>query len=247
MSTPDITPRQDADGVTHRKGRAVAEQSRANDAPGWAASWGQLMRTARQVAGLSLSELAASTGLSKGYLSKLESGDATARNPSRATLAALARALPSFRPLAHMLEPADERAPLALSFVPPQVPDVLVNADGQALQSPVRLGWREIEVVVALLALERAAAVQPITRITLARAVSRPPEEVEPILDALVGMGVLGRSAATRPGGVAAYARGPEFSERTGIRQLGDALILAAALLAQSPRLRPKVGEGGPG
>ncbi|MGH2486024.1 MAG: helix-turn-helix domain-containing protein, partial [Ktedonobacterales bacterium] len=40
----------------------------------WQVHWGRLLRTARQVAGLSLSELSATTGLSKGYLSKLESG-----------------------------------------------------------------------------------------------------------------------------------------------------------------------------
>jgi transcriptional regulator with XRE-family HTH domain len=224
----------------------VHEQSSADAQPEWVASWGQLMRTARQVAGLSLSELAAVTGLSKGYLSKLESGDVTARNPSRATLAALARALPSFRTLAHMLEPTDDRPPLGLSFVPPQVPEVLVNAGGQALESPVRLGWREIEVAIATLALERAAAVQPITWITLARALSRPRDEIEPVLEALVGMGVLQRRTARQPGGLAAYTRSPDFRQRTGIRQLVDALVLAAALLAQSPRLRPKRGDGGP-
>src|SRR5260370_41996529 len=76
------------------------------DEPDWQVQWGGLLRTARQVAGLSLSELAAVTGLSKGYLSKLESGHVAALNPSRATLAALARALPSFRALAPTLEPA---------------------------------------------------------------------------------------------------------------------------------------------
>src|SRR5262252_764518 len=91
---------------------AVRDQSATDAEPEWIASWGQLMRTARQVAGLSLSELAAVTGLSKGYLSKLESGDVTARNPSRATLAALARALPSFRPLANTLEPGAALAAL---------------------------------------------------------------------------------------------------------------------------------------
>ena len=59
----------------------------------WPQDWGRLLRLARQVAGLSLSELSARAGLSKGYLSKLESGHITAQNPSRATLAALARAL----------------------------------------------------------------------------------------------------------------------------------------------------------
>ena len=78
----------------------------------WALDWGRLLRTARQVAGLSLTELSARTQLSKGYLSKLESGAVGAANPSRATLAALARALPSFGPVAHMFGPDGAREEL---------------------------------------------------------------------------------------------------------------------------------------
>src|SRR5947209_18386370 len=85
--------------------------STADDAT-WPQDWGRLLRLARQVAGLSLTELSARTGLSKGYLSKLESAHAAAQNPSRATLAALARALPSFRPLANTLEPGATLAAL---------------------------------------------------------------------------------------------------------------------------------------
>ncbi|HEY7974146.1 MAG TPA: helix-turn-helix transcriptional regulator, partial [Ktedonobacterales bacterium] len=46
----------------------------------WTRDWGRLLRTARQVAGLSLTDLSARTGLSKGYLSKLEAGQDGARN-----------------------------------------------------------------------------------------------------------------------------------------------------------------------
>src|SRR5690348_17096672 len=92
------TPNARANG----HGSSVALSAGAN---GWVLDWGRLLRIARQVAGYSLSDLARNAGLSKGYLSKLESGALGAANPSRATLAALARALPSFRPLALTLAP----------------------------------------------------------------------------------------------------------------------------------------------
>src|SRR5689334_24274434 len=106
----------------------------------WQLDWGRLLRTARQVAGLSLGELSARTGLSKGYLSKLESGHDGARNPSRATLAALARELPSFRPYAHSLEPATPLGALALADAAPP-PPLMSNALGEHL--PLQLGWRD--------------------------------------------------------------------------------------------------------
>jgi transcriptional regulator with XRE-family HTH domain len=199
----------------------------------WQLDWGRLLRTARQVAGLSLSELSARTGLSKGYLSKLESGHATALNPSRATLAALARALPSFRSLAHTLEPAGALSPL--TFAAPVVPEALLDAGGEAMDSPVRLGWRELEVVVALMTLERAAVPQPLTALLIARALGRPRADVQPVLDRLTAMGVLHRLPPMRPGDVPRYARAGDFESRVGIARVGDALILAAALLAQTP------------
>jgi len=201
----------------------------------WQLDWGRLLRTARQVAGLSLGELSARTGLSKGYLSKLESGHETALNPSRATLAALARALPSFRSLAHTLEPGGALAPLA--FAAPMVPEALLDANGEAVDSPVRLGWRELEVVVALMTLEQAAIPQPITALIVARALGRRRADVEPVLDGLVAMGVLRRLPPGRPGDVPRYARADDLERRVGITRVGDALILAAALLAQTPAL----------
>jgi transcriptional regulator with XRE-family HTH domain len=199
----------------------------------WQLDWGRLLRTARQVAGLSLGELSARTGLSKGYLSKLESGHETAHNPSRATLAALARALPSFRSLAHTLEPAGALSPL--TFAAPSVPEVLLDAGGAAADSPVRLGWRELEVVVALMTLERAAVPQPLTALLVARALGRPRADVEPVLADLVAMGVFHCLPPGRPGDVPRYARADDFERRVGIARVGDALILAAALLAQTP------------
>lgn len=210
----------------------------------WQLSWAHLLRTARQVAGKSLTALAAETGLSKGYLSKLESGRENALNPSRATLAALARALPSFRALAHMLDPDLDVATPALARAEPQLPPIVRHvatdsdvAGDAVMPSPMRLGWKELEVVMATLVLEQAALRVPLTRVTIGRAVGRPIAEVEPVLDGLVAMGVLVREPPRQAGLLAAYARSDVFAERTGIARLGDALLLAAALLSQAPRL----------
>lgn len=204
----------------------------------WQIHWGRLLRTARQVAGLSLTELSGTTGLSKGYLSKLESGHATALNPSRATLAALARALPSFRPLAHALEPSEQLGALALGRMAPKIPDVLINQAGEVQASPVRLGWRELEALVAVMVLEQAAITQPITGVALARALGRPVEDVRTTCDELVRMGVLEQRPPVRPGGHATYARSSDFEARVGLSRVGDAFVLSAALLAQSPILQ---------
>ncbi len=201
----------------------------------WQLNWGRLLRTARQVAGLSLADLAVATGLSKGYLSKLESGHATALNPSRSTLAALARALPSFAPVAHMLQPHLSEASLALGHEPPAVPPFLTSPDGDVRSSPVRLGWKELEVVVVLLALDFAAIVQPLTARTIARALGRTAPDVAQILENLTAMGVLVHRPASATGGGIQYARGPDFEQRVGINRVGDVLVLAAALLARSP------------
>jgi Helix-turn-helix domain len=204
----------------------------------WHLHWGRLLRTARQVAGLSLANLSAATGLSKGYLSKLESGHVTALNPSRATLAALARALPSFGPLAHTLQPDQAAGALALGGEPPAVPAFLTTPELTIHESPVRLGWRELEVVVALLALDGAALTQPLTARALARALGRRTVEVERTLQGLVHMRVIVHRAPARVGGGMQYARSDDFEQRVGIAHIGDVLVLAAALLAQSPRIQ---------
>ncbi|HEY7850793.1 MAG TPA: helix-turn-helix transcriptional regulator [Ktedonobacterales bacterium] len=206
----------------------------------WTRDWGRLLRTARQVAGLSLTDLSARTGLSKGYLSKLEAGQDGARNPSRATLVALARALPSFRPLAYQLEPAEGAVTPSLAFAEqaPRLPHLLIGAEseGAAQQAePIQLGWREMELLVALLALERSAIPAPLSATIIARAVDRSAESVIPALERLTRSGVLHCFPPIRPGAAPTYGRGKAFDARVGLSRLGDALVLAAALLAQSP------------
>lgn len=214
----------------------------ADDLHAWTRDWGQLLRTARQVAGLSLADLSARTGLSRGYLSKLESGQDGARNPSRATLVALARALPSFRPLAYQLEPVDSTG-VSLSRLeePPRPPRVLLvrPEDPQEVAAPIQLGWRELEALVALLALERSATPTPITARLIARAIDRPTDSVIPTLERLTRSGALAARPPTRPGVDPTYTRGPAFEARLGLSRIGDALVLAAALLAQATQSRP--------
>ena len=202
----------------------------------WPQDWGRLLRLARQVAGLSLSELSARTGLSKGYLSKLESGHITAQNPSRATLAALARALPSFRPLANTLEPGAALA--ALDFGAEQ-PAPAQRADMRPDEDPVRLGWKELELLVALFALDSAALPIPLTSVTLARAVDRDHAETLATLGRLVAMGVVERERPQHVGATMSFRPSVRASALTGLERVGDALVLAASLLAQAPS-RPR-------
>lgn len=213
------------------------EETRRTDRA-WLSEWGQLLRIARQVSGLSLSALSARTGLSKGYLSKLESGHPSARNPSRATLAALARALPSFRPLANMLEPGEQAPSGALAEVVPNTPLLAFSPQDDADRT-ARVGWPELEVLTALWALDRAAVPTPISALTIARAASRPVTEIEPVLAGLVTSGVVRRVPPTRPGGRATYACETALWECFGIEHLGDMLILAGALLARPAALAP--------
>jgi transcriptional regulator with XRE-family HTH domain len=202
----------------------------------WPQDWGRLLRLARQVAGLSLSELSTRTGLSKGYLSKLESGHVTAQNPSRATLAALARALPSFRPLANTLEPGAALA--ALDFGMEQ-PAPAQRADMRPGEDPVRLGWKELELVVALFALDSAALPIPLTSVALARAIDRDHGETLAILGRLVAMGVVEREWPQRVGAAMSFRPSVRASALTGLERVADALVLAASLLAQAPA-RPR-------
>jgi transcriptional regulator with XRE-family HTH domain len=206
----------------------------------WTADWGRLLRTARQVAGLSLSALSLTTGLSKGHLSKLESGHPSAANPSRATLAALARALPSFRPLANTLEPGGSVTALVfgaetspLQAVPSTGHEAPLD-DAGLRDVPLRLGWRELEIVMAVLAFDAAAAPVPISALLLARATGRSTADVRGTLDGLVATHVLTAAAPTVPGASPTFRRSREFEARTGIVRLGDALVLAAGLLAQA-------------
>jgi|SRR5579885_2047502 transcriptional regulator with XRE-family HTH domain len=213
------------------------DEARTPTETNWQLDWGRLLRTARQVAGMSLSELSAATGISKGHLSKLESGYEAAQNPSRATLAALARALPSFGPLAHTLEPAQMTSGLALGVAAPELPEVAPDEQGTVSESPVSLGWRELEVVLALLTLEQAAVTQPLTALLIARALNRPVASVAPTIEQLIAMGVLDACPPHRQSGPVTYRRAPEFEARVGIARVGDVLVLAAALLSQAPLL----------
>jgi len=250
----------------------------------WARDWGMLLRTARQVAGLSLMDLSERTGLSKGYLSKLEASREGARNPSRATLVALARALPSFRPLAYTLEPttaldaaaneafggssvasaitgvadgptvpsltfaealprplalfigrAEAAAARAAAGATDDPTDETTGEGHDADEAPIHLGWRELELLVALLALERSALAHPLTARVIARSVDRPTESVLPSLERLTQAQVLRLLPPSRPGGAPTYAPGPALEARVGLSRVGDALTLAAALLAQGP------------
>ncbi|MGH2502087.1 MAG: helix-turn-helix domain-containing protein [Ktedonobacterales bacterium] len=217
----------------------------------WTRDWGQLLRGARQVAGLSLAGLAERTGLSPGYLSKLESGQDGARNPSRATLVALARALPSFRPLAYQLEPLDG-SQQSVAFAQREeslaAPSSVVAAGEMAreAEAPIQLGWRELEALVAFLALDRSVSPVRLTARLIARAVDRPVEMVRQTLDLLIAVGALDARAPARPGDMPTYGRGPAFEERLGLVKLGDALILAAALLSQAaPARAPRERDGG--
>lgn len=215
-------------------------QDAQQDEATWPRDWGRLLRLARQVAGMSLTELSGITGLSKGYLSKLESGHPSGRNPSRATLAALSRALPSFRPLAHALEPAESTGSLALAEAAPVLPMLVRDTEGAIAESPVRLGWRELELLVALLALHEAALPQPLNAVILARALRRPVDETARTLSGLVRMGVLEREESRRLSMPPTFRPSARFEALTGLQRAGDALVLAASLLSQSPRLRQR-------
>ncbi len=185
----------------------------------WATRWGLLLRLARQVEGLSLSELAARSGLSKGYLSKLESAHPSAANPSRATLAALARALPSTLPLIQHLAP-EEGLPTPRSLVgrqwnviaqPPR--DLLAPFDagqvagaGQpdAAKSEGLVGsWAEWELLLALAVVE-GAGFGPPTLAVLERA-CKGEAPLAPLLEKLERRGALRKIPPAHVGGPARY------------------------------------------
>jgi transcriptional regulator with XRE-family HTH domain len=235
--------------AAHKPARAEAalepSSPTAASAPGWALDWGRLLRTARQVAGLSLTELSARTGLSKGYLSKLESGAAGAANPTRATLAALARALPSFRSIAHMLEPGLSAGQLDFAGASRTAGYAPLNpgrhashsgADEALSAEPIQLGWRELEVLAALLALETAAIPMPVTAPILARAVGRRVGDIAPVLDRLTAAELMVAQAPRSWGAPRTYQTCEHGTERIGVSRLGDLLVLAAALIAGAPR-----------
>lgn len=185
----------------------------------WASRWGLLLRMARQVEGMSLGELAARSKLSKGYLSKLESAHHSAANPSRATLAALARALPSTLPLIQHLAP-EEGLPTARSLVAGQWKSSAPPAEElphlSAFQEPVEAGlpgemsserlassWTEWELLLALVILEGAGSGPP-TQAVLERA-CKVEASLAPLLEALEQRGALRKIPPTQVGGAVRY------------------------------------------
>src|SRR5262249_49759412 len=160
------------------------------------------------------------------YLSKLESGHITAQNPSRATLAALARALPSFRPLANTLEPGAALAALDFGVEEPAPAE---RTDIPPDEEPVRLGWRVLELLVALFALDASALPFPATSVALARAVDRDHVETLAILGRLVAMGVVEREWPQRFGATLGFRPTANATALTGLGRVGDALVLAAS------------------
>lgn len=215
----------------------------------WTREWGLLLRSARQVAGLSLAGLGERTGLSRGYLSKLEASQDGARNPSRATLAALARALPSFKPMAYQLGPGGPSRAVSValaeslptsSLLAAEPGETVLTTDDENVPRPIQLGWREFEALVAFLALERSAAPVPLSARLIARAADRTLADMRRTLAALVERGALQSLAPGRPGADPTYGRGEILDTQLGLSRVGDALILAAALFTQASAERAK-------
>ncbi len=219
-------------------------QEQAND--DWATRWGHMLRLARQVAGLSLQDVANRSGLSKGYLSKLESAHPSAANPSRATLAALARALPSSIPLIEKLdaeaglpspktllrapqreaaryriEQAEEAEALAATF-----------AEGSAEGLPAN--WAEWEIMLALMILENSGLGPP-TLAMLARACGRETLDSK-ALARLESAGLLRPLRPTRWGEPTHYTQGPVTLDSFGIQRPADGLLRAAMMLTMHTR-----------
>jgi transcriptional regulator with XRE-family HTH domain len=215
--------------------------SQGQPAETWAARWGHLLRMARQVAGLSLSDVAERSGLSKGYLSKLESAHPSAANPSRATLAALARALPSTIPLIQKL---DEEAglptartllrglphgPAGQALPPPVETEVVLPAIAESSGEGLPSSWTGWEILLAVMILENSGLGPPTVPV-LARACSAETLSNEALAH-LEEMGLLRVLPPGRPGGPARYTQGPTKLEAFGIHRPADFFIRAAITL----------------
>ncbi len=214
-----------------------ADQDSSPAANSWATRWGLLLRMARQVEGMSLSELAARSKLSKGYLSKLESAHPSAANPSRATLAALARALPSTLPLIQHLAP-EEGLPTARSLVvgqwntgarPAEEPRHLpaFQEGAEASSESLVSSWTEWELLLALVVLE-GAGFGPPTQAVLERA-CKAEAPLASFLEALEQRGTLRKIPPTQLGGAVRYtAEGTRFA--AGVAQRPAHLFMQAAM-----------------
>lgn len=207
----------------------------------WTARWGMLLRLARQVAGLSLNELATRSGLSKGYLSKLESAHQSATNPSRATLAALVRALPSTVPLIQHLDPGDG---LPTSSTVLWEDSLQTRRDsGQQLSAelpavsnsdtPIEeflpgttISWPEWELLLALMVFERSGLGPP-TRILLARVCGIESDPNNP-LARLEKTGIIQKLPPGKSGGGCRYILNQRLLNQQQIQRPADLFIYAA-------------------
>jgi transcriptional regulator with XRE-family HTH domain len=233
----------------------------------WASRWGMLLRMARQVEGLSLSELAARSGLSKGYLSKLESAHPSAANPSRATLAALARALPSTIPLIQHLAP-DEGLPSARSLVGgqwnviaqpveawpfPLAGQQAAGADqrGEAQGKSLAASWTEWEVLLAVVVIE-GAGFGPPTQAVLERA-CKVEAPLAALLEELEHRGALRKIPPAQVGGPARYTVEGTRLDVGEVRRPAQLFVQAAmsglllgAGIHQDERATPSAGRSIP-
>lgn len=215
--------------------------SQEQPAESWATRWGHLLRLARQVAGLSLSEVAERSGLSKGYLSKLESAHPSAANPSRATLAALARALPSTIPLIQRLDAeaglptprtllrGPQQEPTSYALTQPAETDVGLPAIAQSSGEGLPSSWAGWEILLALMILENSGLGPP-TLPVLARACGAETLSSEALAH-LESAGLLRPLPPTRPGGPVRYTQGPMRLEAFGIHRPADLFLRAAIIL----------------
>jgi transcriptional regulator with XRE-family HTH domain len=211
----------------------------------WTTRWGHMLRLARQVAGLSLQEVANRSGLSKGYLSKLESAHPSAANPSRATLAALARALPSSIPLIERLDAeAGLPAPKTLLRAPQreaagyrigqaEEADVAASAFAESGEG-LPTSWAEWEILLALMIIENSGLGPP-TLPVLSRACG-----VETLnsktLAHLERAGLLRPLPPARRGEPIRYTQGPVRLDSFGMQRPADYLLRAAIALTMTTR-----------
>ncbi|HEV2238912.1 MAG TPA: hypothetical protein VGR57_19795, partial [Ktedonobacterales bacterium] len=142
---------------------------------------------------------------------------------------------PSFRPLALTLAPGmgvEELAfeglmPGASADVPPEAP-----ADIMRLQ----LGWKELEVLAALMVLESSALPLPLTATLIARALDRGVEAVRGALTGLCRAGLVAEVAPRASGQRAEYRMIEGALRQVGAARVGDVLLLSTALIGASAR-----------
>jgi transcriptional regulator with XRE-family HTH domain len=212
----------------------------------WATRWGHMLRLARQVAGLSLQDVAERSGLSKGYLSKLESAHPSAANPSRATLAALARALPSSIPLIEKLDVeaglpspktllrAPQREAAGYRIEQPERVDLLASALAEGGREGLPRSWAEWEIMLALMILENSGLGPP-TLPVLSRACGVETLDSK-VLARLENAQLLRSLPPARHGEPIRYTQGPIVLDSFGIQRPADFFLRAAIMLSMNIR-----------